>query len=125
MFTTKLNEVLASKKSYIADSWNFVSLGTSGLLNIIHWTILAIKIRPGQTRVLLHYNVVTGSDLVQQSLYLYWIPLLALILLLLNVVVASIIYKKEKLAAHFINIATIPIQLIFLAATIILILANE
>jgi len=48
-----------------------------------------------------------------------------LILLIINLVIASAFYKKEKLAAYFLNIATIPVQLVFFAATIILIIINE
>lgn len=124
MFVAKLNEVLSSKKSFIADPLNYGSLGAAGLLNIIHWLILFSKIRPSKTQILLHYNVVYGPDLVSKSLYIYWIPLLALILLLVNVSVASVFYKKEKLAAYFLNISSIVVQLIFLVASIVLIVAN-
>lgn len=124
MFLTKLNEVLASKKSFIADRTNSVSLGLAGLLNIIHWTILYIKIKPAQDDLLLHYNVVYGADFIGKSLYLYWIPLLALILLLLNVAIAALFYKKEKLASYFLSSASIPVQMVFLVATVNLILVN-
>lgn len=120
----KLNEVLSSKKSYFADPLNLYALGIAGLLNIIHWGILFSKIKPSKTSILLHYNVVYGSDLVQKALYAYWIPLLALILFLINVIVAGFFYKKEKIAAYFLNISSIAIQLIFLAASIVLIVAN-
>ncbi|MEJ0021218.1 MAG: hypothetical protein WDN47_01410 [Candidatus Doudnabacteria bacterium] len=124
MFVAKLNEVLSSKKSFLADPLNYVSLGIAGLLNIIHWLILFSKIKPSKTQILLHYNVVLGPDLISKSQYIYWIPLLALILLLINASVASIFYKKEKLAAYFLNISSIAVQLIFLVASAVLIIAN-
>lgn len=125
MFITKLNEVLSSKKSFVADPLNSVSLGICLLINIIHWVILYIKIKPGNRYILLHYNVVYGSDLVGKSTYIYLIPFVALILLLINALVASFFYKKEKLASYFLNIASVAIQLIFLAASLVLIIANE
>ncbi len=125
MFVAKLNEVLASKKSFISDPINSRSLVGAGLLNIIHWILLLIKIKPSSTNILLHYNVVYGSDLISKSWYVYWIPLLALILLLLNFFVSSLFYKKEKLASYFLSMATIAVQLIFLSASIILIIAND
>jgi hypothetical protein len=124
MFVTKLKEVLASKRSFVSDRINVLSLGISGLLNIIHWLILYFKIKPNEGSILLHYNVVYGPDFVGSSLYLYWIPLLALILLLVNGVVAAVFYKREKLAAHFISIASIVVQIVFFIATINLIIAN-
>jgi hypothetical protein len=125
MFVAKLEEAIASKTAFISDRMNFLSLGLAGLLNIIHWVILFIKIKPGKNNILLHYNVVFGPDLVAQSVYLYWIPLLALILLIINVAVAANFYKKEKLAAYFLNVASIAVQVVFFVATLILIMVND
>lgn len=124
MFKDKLNEVLASKKSFFADPINYISLGVAALLNIIHWTLLYSKIKPADTDILLHYNVIVGADFINKTLYLYWIPALALILLIVNLLLASSFYKKEKLASYFINIASIPVQIIFLVATTVLIIVN-
>jgi hypothetical protein len=124
MFLTKLKEVLASKRSFVEDRITVLSLGISGLLNIIHWLILYIKIKPNENNLLLHYNVVYGHDFIGNSFYLYWIPLLALILLFINGVAAAMFYKKEKLASHFISLATIAVQIVFIIATINLILYN-
>jgi len=125
MFLTKLNEVLASKKSFVSDRINFASLSTASLLNIIHWVILYSKIKPSQSNLLLHYNVVYGADVIGKSIYLYWIPLLALILLILNTTLAIAIYQREKLAAYFINVASVAVQVVFLVASIVLILIND
>jgi hypothetical protein len=124
MFLDRLNEVLLPKKSFIQDPINLFSLGTSIIINIIHWAILGSNIKPNQGNILLHYNVVTGADLINKSIYIYWLPALALILFFINYFIASWIYKKEKLAAYFINIGTIPVQLIFLVATLVLISIN-
>ena len=109
---------------FIQDPLNSISLGVSAVLNIIHWIILSSNILPGKTGILLHYNVIYGPDLIERSLYIYFIPVLALVLLLLNMFIASKFYKKEKLAAYFLNIASIPVQLIFLTASIVLVIAN-
>lgn len=124
MFIEKLNEVLASKRSFLSDRINAVGFGISAVLNIIHWGLLYFKISPSQNKILLHYNVVYGPDFVEKSSYLYLIPLLALILLLLNFILASHFYKKEKLSSHFLSIATVAVQMIFFTATVVLIVIN-
>jgi len=124
MFIEKLNEVLASKKSYISDKLNYSSLLIATSINIIHWLILYIKIKPTSNTILLHYNVVFGADLIGKSFYIYLIPAVALALLLINLYVASSFYKKEKLAGYFLNIGSIAVQLIFFVASIVLIFAN-
>ncbi|MEO8065279.1 MAG: hypothetical protein ABI643_00295 [Candidatus Doudnabacteria bacterium] len=125
---SKLNAVFRRSsdpiKSFLAEPMNYYSLGIAGLLNIIHWLILLSKIKTSDAPILLHYSVVYGTDLVQKALYIYWIPLLALILLMINMAAASVFYRKEKLAAYFLVISSIAIQLIFLVASIVLINAN-
>jgi hypothetical protein len=122
---SRLRHIISRQGSgFLQDPLNSVSLGVSAVLNIIHWIILSSNIRAGRSNILLHYNVVYGPDLIEKSLYIYLIPLLALVLLVVNMALANKFYKKEKLAAYFLNIATIPVQLIFLTASIVLIIAN-
>jgi hypothetical protein len=125
MFIEKLNQVLSARKPFFNDSYNRVGLGIVGLLNLINWLVLYIKIKPGKPGVILHYSVVFGSDLIGKSSYLYWIPAIALALLIVNFFVAAVFYRKEKLAAYFLNFSSIAVQVIFLVATIVLISINE
>jgi len=125
MFLTKLNEVLSSEKSFISDRLNFASLGVALLINIIHWVSLYIKIKPSNQNILIHYNIIYGPDFVEKASYVYFIPGLALVIFLANSFISAVFYKKEKLPAYFLNFATIAVQVIFLAATITIILINE
>lgn len=125
MFIEKLNQVLKAEKSFIFDSYNRAGLGIAVLLNLINWLVLYVKIKPGKPGVILHYSAVFGSDLIGKSSYLYWIPATALILLIINSAIAIVFYRKEKLAAYFINFSSIAVQLIFLAATLALIVIND
>jgi hypothetical protein len=127
MFLSKLNEVLTSRtswKNFVSDRLNFFSLGLAFLINIIHWAMIYIKIKPGSSNILLHYNVIYGTDLVDKGLYAYIIPGLALLFLIINTTVSYFIFKKEKLASYFLSMANIPVQLVFWAAGLILVLAN-
>lgn len=125
MFNDKLNEALTSRKSFFADPYNFIGLGISAVLNIIHWTILYYKIKPGNNTIVLHYNVIYGTDFVEKSLFIYWIPLLALMLLILNTILSIVFYNREKIASYFIDFSTIAVQAVFLVASIVLIIINS
>lgn len=125
MILERINAGLASEKSFISDFKNYASLGLSFLINIIHWLFLLSKIKIGSDKILLHYNVVYGSDFVGKSYYILMIPLLAFFSLILNAVLSRFFYGKEKMAAYFLNIASVVVQVIFLVATVTLILANE
>ena len=125
MFWPKINEVLASRKSFISDRLNYLSLGASLLINIIHWVILFFKIKPGDDSILLHYNIIYGADYVDQSKYIYLIPATALVMLIVNIIFSVYVFRREKIASYFINFVSIPVQLIFITASIVLINVNE
>lgn len=125
MLLDKLNEVLASRKSFISDRLNFSSQAVALLVNIIHWAILWLKIKPDEAYVVLHYNVIYGVDLVDRAAFIYMIPAAALLVLILNFLASNYFFKREKLAGYFLNAAGIAVQLIFFAATLTLIVINE
>ena len=124
MFSAKLNEISVSPPRFWKDRLNLASLGLSLIINIIHLTLVYYKIRLLSSISLIHYNVVFGPDFVERTVYLYIIPATAFVFLILNLLLAVFFYRKEKLAAYFINFANVPIQLIFLIASIIIISAN-
>lgn len=124
MLQDKINEVISSNKTYLNDPVNLITITFALLLNIIHWVVLLINIQPTNQKVLLHYNVIYGADLVAQSFFLYLIPGTALVFFLVNFFVSRKMYKKEKLASYFINYFSILIQAIFIVATLILISIN-
>ena len=128
MFLAKLNQALASKntwKTFVSDRLIFFSLGTAFFLNIIQWALIYIKIRPDGTNILLHYNVIYGTDLVDKGVYAYVMPGIALAFFALNVLAAFFIYQREKLASYFLSMANLPVQIIFIVATIVLVMAND
>ncbi|MBI4049665.1 MAG: hypothetical protein HY395_02500 [Candidatus Doudnabacteria bacterium] len=125
MLLSKLNEVLLSKKPFISEPLNAVPAASALLINIIHWTILAIKIGFGSNSVVLHYSVVYGADLIDSAYLIYVIPAIALVIFIINLFLANYFFKREKLASFFINFTTIIVQLIFLAASLNLIRIND
>jgi hypothetical protein len=125
MFIPKINEVWPSNKSFITDPICGINFGVSALLNIIHWAILYSKIGVDQNKLVLHYSAIYGPDVVNKGIYLYLIPIIALVFFLINFFLAGYFYKKEKLAAYFLAAATIAVQVVLFVAAFALILVNE
>ena len=125
MFLNKLNEVLASKRSFISDRLNLGLNAAALLINIIHWIVLFLKIKPTEPSIVLHYNVIYGADLVDRAAFIYMIPASALLILILNYLVANFLSRREKLTGYFLGFASIAIQVVFLLATFSLIIVNE
>lgn len=124
MFEAKLNEVAIPRKRFLTDPINFAGLGPALLINIIHWAILYFKIKLSSGTLLLHYNVIYGPDVVGRAIYAYVVPLSAFCLLVANIMLAVYLYRREKLAAYFLNFAGIVVQIVFLAATLMILQIN-
>ena len=124
MLTAKLNQVQTNRKTFIADPYNFVGLGIALLINIIHWLILYFKIKFSSGTILIHYNIIYGPDFVEKASFAYYIPLTAFLILVVNGLMSMYFYRKEKLASYFLNFANTAIQLIFFAASLIVIYIN-
>lgn len=124
MITDKLNQIWIEKRPFFRDSIAAKGFGLSLLINLASWAIIYFKLKPGLSNILLHYNAVYGSDLIGPGVYVYTIPAGALIILIINLSIASSFYQKEKLPAYFLAYASIPIQLIFLVAIIVLSVIN-
>jgi hypothetical protein len=114
-----------AQPAFISNQLNFTGLGVSLLINIIHWLILYFKFGSSTSSILLHFNVVYGSNLIQKAQFTYFIPAVALILLILNFFLARFFFKKESLAANFILLSSIVVQLIFLAASLVIVVVNS
>jgi hypothetical protein len=125
MLTAKLNDVSDPQNRFFTDRMNFLSLGTSLLINIIHILLLYFKIGLSPFTILLHYNIVYGPDLVRDARFVYIIPITALVFLIVNIFLARFFFRKEKLAAYFLNFSNIALQLIFLLASIFIIRINN
>lgn len=126
MFLEQLNQLVSSKKSFYSDKLNLISLLIAIAVNIIHWLILLFKIKAGSNvDILIHYNVIYGADFVQKAKFAYLIPLVALIFLVGNSLLSNFYFSKERSASYFLNFSTIAVQVVFLIASIVLVLANS
>jgi len=124
MFISKLQQIWRLKQPFLQDPYNKFGFGLGLIFNLAAWAVLYFMLKPGLSNVLLNYNVVYGADLIGPGLYAYAIPSGALIILLINLSIASSFYEKEKLAAYFMSFATAAVELIFLIAAIVLAVIN-
>ncbi|OGE87693.1 MAG: hypothetical protein A3J07_03200 [Candidatus Doudnabacteria bacterium RIFCSPLOWO2_02_FULL_49_13] len=124
MIISRLIQIWAVRKPFFEDKMNLVGFGLSLCANLAAWAILYFKLDPGLSNILLHYSAVYGSDLVGPGIYAYGIAAGALIILIINLSIASSFYQKEKLASYFLAFASLVVQLIFLAASAVLTFIN-
>lgn len=65
-------------------------------VNAVCWGALAFFIRPVDFPIILHYNVYFGVDIIGDWWQAYFLPLIALAIMSVNIVLAYSFYKKEE-----------------------------
>ncbi|MBI3626527.1 hypothetical protein HY224_00585 [Candidatus Uhrbacteria bacterium] len=106
------------KKFFIAGF--FLSL----LLNLATWAGLLWRLKPTSEPIPLHYNVYFGPDLIGPWQQAYVIPGLGLGFLVLNLVLAYLFYRRERVLAYLLTGLTLLIETFLLIGSIMVILIN-
>ncbi len=94
------------------------------IFNILFWVLVYFRI-PIQTEPLaLRYNIYTGINLIGPWYNVYFFPLAGLGIIIFNFALAKIIFKKDKLAAHFLVATALICQIILLIFGGLLVMIN-
>ncbi len=95
-------------------------------INILDCLLLGLFLRlPKETIVILHYNVYFGVDATGNVSQTYFLPLIGLIMLIINLLLASYFYKlKERIATYVFLITALAIQLSLLISVVSVIIIN-
>jgi hypothetical protein len=84
------------------------------------WRVLPLASE--QPFIPLHYNVHLGVDQFGPVRNLFFIPLVGLLFLVVNLVVQTIFSKREKFLTNFFSIATPVLEFILLIAMVLIVL---
>ena len=101
------------------------------LLNLSIWALILIKFKPfadtlseDQTFIPLHYNIYLGIDHFGPWQRIFNLPIIGLIILILNTILAIFTYNRKEVISYFLTFSSVFIQLIFIIATVLTILIN-
>ena len=72
----------------------------------------------------LHFNVYFGVDRLGPWKQIFTLPILGGVLFLFNLLLQTIVFKKEKLLAFLISAATVFLECIFFVAMVLIVLLN-
>jgi hypothetical protein len=89
------------------------------------WTMVYLKVVPTDQSVVLHYNILSGIDLLGQWYQIYTLPLIGLVLVIFNSVVAHRIYNRQVAFSYFLVLASSLEQIFLLLATYFVVLVNS
>lgn len=94
-------------------------------LNVVNWSLIAFFIRPVDFPIILHYNVYFGVDLIGAWWQVYFLPAIALLILLVNATLGYLFYgQKERIAAHLLMLGAFIVQIIMTIAVACILTIN-
>lgn len=108
-----------------------VSTGIGLIINIIIWYLIYFQLQPlvynlpeEQAFIPLHYNIYLGVDMFGHWQKIFIMPVLGLLILVFNAIIALSLFNRKKIISYFLSISSMVIQLFLLVATVLVILIN-
>lgn len=104
------------------------TLIASVVLNLAQWLALYSFIpQPSAdtfSTVILHYNIYFGVDLIGEWYKIFYIPATGLAVMIGNILLAAIIYKREVFLAMVLSVSTLVLQIVLAVASTLTIISN-
>ncbi len=116
--------ILENFNKYIKDKRIIFLFTGAVVLNFIVWFLLYRNITPQEGPIFLHYNIYFGVDLIGEWYRLYLLPGVGIIILLINVYLGYLCYKRHAILAVLVLSLTVFIQAILLISAYLLIRVN-
>lgn len=110
---------------FLKDKTILVNLILSVLLNLFTLIWLYFKITPQVESIALRYTIYFGIDLIGDWYYVFIFPLLGLSAILINFILAYLIYLKVKILAYLLAITSTIIQFLLVIISILIVLLNK
>ena len=108
-----------------------IPLAAAAMVNSTIWLLIYFKFYPAvyslpqeQSYIPLHYNIYTGIDLFGSWQRIFIWPTIGLIILIINLVLAIVLYDKKEIISYFLSFAAVFVQVFLLIATMLTILIN-
>lgn len=116
--------MLYPPKLYFKNKYNLFLLSTALVLNLFIWFWLFSEIRPQYDMIFLHYNILFGVDFFGPWWQIVYVPLSGLFILLVNTVVAWLLFYNYRFFSFLLNFISVFCQIFLLIFSSILIFLN-
>jgi len=102
-----------------------VFFGLSLALNLVIWALILTQIGKFDLDIPLHYNIYFGIDDFGSKNNLFFLPIFASLVLIVNFLVSFYFANKEKFLTYFLLGASIFIQILVLLASLSILTLNQ
>jgi hypothetical protein len=110
------------------DGFFQIVVGFSALINIGIWAFLYLEFSPfgnSEDVLPLHYNIYFGVDLVGAWSRIFVLPLVGAIFIVVNFLIADIIYLRDKVIGYFLAGTGLFIQILLFGAVFMVAMINQ
>ena len=101
--------------------WNFI---ISFILNLLLWLFLYWRIQPQVEPVVLRSNIYFGISLIGGWYTGFFWPLIGLIILIINFILANIFIKNQRFLAYFLMLTATLCQIVLVITSFFAVLLN-
>ena len=119
-----INGITETKISFFKNRNTHSSFLLALVLDIIIWIYLFLKIGPQENPVYLHYNIYFGVDLIGAWYWIYYLPALGLFILLVNFIIAQLLYRRMIIFSYLVQWLTLFLEIILLIAALLIVRQN-
>ncbi|MEA2088888.1 MAG: hypothetical protein U9O55_03560 [Patescibacteria group bacterium] len=110
-------------KFFFKDKIIFANLIISIIINSIIWINL-LRIKKVGEMIPLHYNVYFGIDYIGDWHKIFIVPLIGIIILIINFLLALLIYYKDKFISYILVFTVLFVQIILFLASLSIVWIN-
>lgn len=107
------------EKEYLRDMSIRVMLGIVGVVALAVWLVALFRFQPSDFMVPIRYNSFLGVTKLGNWYDLYFIPGIMTFFILINTLLGSVVYKKDKMVGYILVAASI-----FVSALALLVVIN-
>lgn len=104
-------------------TWTLILL--SALANAGLWVWIALVLQPSSQQTVLHYTVQTGVDLIGPETDVWFFPVVAVVLFVVNVLFAALLYRFERFLSYALLAVSFVLQLVFFVGILTVSLATR
>ncbi len=94
------------------------------VLNIFSWLWISFQIPYTDESLFLHYNILFGVDAIGEGWRIFFVPLVGLIILIINIVIGWLVYRKDHFISQLLVASAAFCQVFVVIATILLVFLN-
>ena len=116
--------MLRDLRFFFKDTWILYATLIWGLLILAQLVVLLISIVPKDEPIALHYTSYLGVDYLGAWYLAYGLPVGSLVVGALNLALAYVLAKRDKLLGHLLVIGTVLVSVLLLVQVALLVRLN-